>query len=938
MSSFTDTNLPQFKPYVSEMSPEIFHEVGQQKQQQYNQGVQLVQNQINNVAGLDVLRQTDKDYLHSKLNELGSNITGFLASDFSDNQLVNSVSGMVGSVAKDGRIQNAVYSTQKLRNESSNMNDAQKAGKSSPANDFWFSEKVNNYLNNKDPNATFDGKYVQKYNYEQPLLEKIKAAHLDKTAEDENITYTDPKTGQTKINQDVLNHVIHEGLSRSRVGSIIDEVFSSPEAQQQLQIEGYFNYQGYDANKLIENQASALDFRKQQILNNIPALATQAKMGKGDVRQKAINDIQTSQATLKNLNDDFETFKQLALSNPDAAKTYLYTQNKKELLTNENAWMNNSSEMKINPATEMSLKHSEFNLNAAKFKEEQKMDDERIKEIHSTIDKNAAEVSKLKADAELAIARSEGRIGKNGSSNYKTTPGSINTTENEAIGSSTYYDELKNVEDKKMQALSEFGFLNSDKYQDFYIKDATGKIVINPQYIDKDPHSHFIFNDKGSVIYNQIKADIATNARTLSDMHRNGQVDPNHSDAVKNWYDMMTLESTMKQKANDIENKYKPVLNSFSNDLKNLKPNYDFNIASQKNVSSPYLFKRVSFNSNDLPLLAAYRDGKSIIGELTNFAKQQGEVLKQKYGLNDDELSKLAYAVKENYPDIASAYNTITSKLGNTENKQKLEQREKDLKNLQQGSVGNTIYFSPNDKQDRSKLNNDISNELNQLMGDKSDGKYQQASELLDAEQKSNKIKNNYRFDYNDKTNSWTVKISQQDDKGKWTNVAPIELSPNFVKEHGLDKQINPVEAKFNNSNFGKLLNLNGGNSTFKGDASDMYSPEAAATALERVANDKYSVGFHLRSASSDNTLYRPYLYTKDLTTGVESNVPLDWSKCKNIKSLPTEIKDMMANKKSIYDKGQVLETVELLQNYLSPQYEKEGNEIIKALIGDKNI
>lgn len=936
MASFTETNLPQFKPYVSELPPEVFHEVGQQKQQQYNQGVQLVQNQINNVAGLDVLRQTDKDYLHSKLNELGNNITGFLASDFSDNQLVNSVAGMASSVAKDSRIQNAVYSTQKARTEMSNMQQAQKDGKSSPANDFWFQQQLNDYVNNQDPTATFNGRYIEKYDYEKPLLEKIKAAHLDKTAEDENITYTDPKTGQTKINQDVLNHVIHEGLSRSRVGSIIDEVFSSPEVQQQLQIEGHYNYQGYDANKLIENQATALDFRKQQILSNIPALSTQAKMGKGDVRQKAINDIQTSQATLKNLNDEFETFKQLALSNPDAAKTYLYTQNKKELLTNENAWMNNSSEMKINPAAEMSLKHSQFNLEAAKFKEQQKMDDERIKEIHSTIDKNAAEVLKLKADAELAVAKSEGRVGKDGSANYKTIPASINTTENDAIGSSSYYDELKNIGDKKMQALAEFGFLNSEKYQDFYIKDATGKIVINPQYIDKDPHSKYIFNDKGSAIYNKIKADIATNARTLSDMHRNGQVDPNYSDAVKNWYDMMTLENTMKQKANEVEDKYKPIISSLDKYTKNLPYSYNVDVTlPQKGLDSP-ISKNINLESKDLRALALYSVGYSIDGTETNLAKQQKEYLKQKYGLNEDEFEQLNFETTIQ-DRIRNNITSMMSELNNSSNKQKLEQREKEFKDLQQGSVGNTIYYSPNDKEDRLKLNNDISNELNQLMGDKSSGKYQQASELLNSEQKSDKIKNNYHFEYNNKTNSWTVKISQQDENGKWTNVAPIELSPNFVKEHGLDKEINPVEAKFNNSNFGKLLNLNGGNSTFKGDASDMYSPEAAATALERVANDKYSLGFHLRSASSDNTLFRPYLYTKDLTTGEESNVPLDWSKCKNIKSLPTEIKDMIANKKSIYDKGQVLETVELLQSYLSPRYEKEGNEIIKALIGDKN-
>jgi len=120
MASFTDI-IPQFNPYVQQLPVEAMVSVGMEKQRRYDEGLQKIQSQFEQVAGLDVVRDADKKYLQSKLNELGSNLKGFAASDFSNFQLVNSVGGMVKQVSNDKNVQNAVSSTAWYRKQLTEM-------------------------------------------------------------------------------------------------------------------------------------------------------------------------------------------------------------------------------------------------------------------------------------------------------------------------------------------------------------------------------------------------------------------------------------------------------------------------------------------------------------------------------------------------------------------------------------------------------------------------------------------------------------------------------------------------------------------------------------------------------------------------------------------------------------------------------------------------
>ena len=160
MASYTDS-IPQFNPYVQQLPVEAMVAVGMEKQKRYDEGIQKIQTSIDNIAGLDVAADVDKAYLQSKLNQLGNDLRIVGAGDFSNFQLVNSVNGMTNQIVKDPTIQNAVYSTARLKKEQARKEKAIQEGKSSPENEWWFNNQVNGYLQSTKPGETFNGQYIE---------------------------------------------------------------------------------------------------------------------------------------------------------------------------------------------------------------------------------------------------------------------------------------------------------------------------------------------------------------------------------------------------------------------------------------------------------------------------------------------------------------------------------------------------------------------------------------------------------------------------------------------------------------------------------------------------------------------------------------------------------------------------------------------------------
>lgn len=278
MASFTD-QISQFNPYIQELPVQEMVQVGMQKQAQYNQGVQKIQGYIDNIAGMDVMRDVDKQHLQSKLNELGSRLKTVAAGDFSNAQLVNSVGGMAGQIVKDPYVQAAVYS---YSNDNKNMKEMEKAkekGELTPHAEYVYNLKRNTYLNNpnlKDDEGkpiTFSGKYIKSWDLDGNLIKAIDAVG-DGEWTAQNIWKTvngkiqhkyepiiDPKTKQPLIDKstgkpamrdlgpelaDAAVEAKRKGKFSENVQAAIDAVFMRPEAQQELAMRGVYDYRGYD--------------------------------------------------------------------------------------------------------------------------------------------------------------------------------------------------------------------------------------------------------------------------------------------------------------------------------------------------------------------------------------------------------------------------------------------------------------------------------------------------------------------------------------------------------------------------------------------------------------------------------------------------------------------------------------------------------------------
>lgn len=283
MASFTD-QIPQFNPYIQQLPVEAMVKVGMEKQQRYDLGLQKIQGQIEQVAGLDVLRPVEKEYLTSKLDELGSNLKSFAASDFSNFQLVNSVGGMVNQLSKDPFVLAGVKSAALDRKNSEEIENDREKGLLTEHAQYFYQRQRDAFLNN--PNLSddsgkpvvFGGRYVRSFDIEKAMQEAIKSVGDSKWSA-ENVFVTDPLTG--KIKRDIVRQKdpktgqiieidkgpmlspyavkeIREGRFSENVQAAIEGVLSRPEAKQELLMQGVYNYRNFNDKESFIKQYQAV--------------------------------------------------------------------------------------------------------------------------------------------------------------------------------------------------------------------------------------------------------------------------------------------------------------------------------------------------------------------------------------------------------------------------------------------------------------------------------------------------------------------------------------------------------------------------------------------------------------------------------------------------------------------------------------------------------
>ena len=306
MASFTDNPqaLSTFNPYIQQLPVEAMVKVGMQKQQQYDEGIQKIQTNIDNIAGLDIYKDSDKAYLQTKINELGNNLRIVGAGDFSDFQLVNSVNGMTNQIAKDENVRNAVGATANAKKELAYMEEERKKGNTHPANEYVFKKKFSAWADNGEIGESFNSKYDPYFDVFKFAKETFAALGDDSMTFDQIFqTGADGKPLTDKNGRPILSHYMKrlekEGKFPEKVKETLNQIFSDGRVGKQLSIEGQYNFSSLDETELKGRVIAKKDDDLSKYTDALYSLNLQKSMGinvddKIDTVRDRINKINSS--------------------------------------------------------------------------------------------------------------------------------------------------------------------------------------------------------------------------------------------------------------------------------------------------------------------------------------------------------------------------------------------------------------------------------------------------------------------------------------------------------------------------------------------------------------------------------------------------------------------------------------------------------------------
>lgn len=276
MASFTDS-IPTFNPYVSQQPIESMVKVGMMKQQKYDTNLQKIQQSMSEIAGLQIGRDIDKEYLEKKVSEVSSRLRVFASGDFSNNNLTTSMRGMIAGIADDKIIQNSVRSTMAAQNAKQLQSKANADGNGSPSNDYALDKQLSTWYNDEEVGAIFSGSYKPYTEYQKPAMEVIKNLAKDHT--ENEVAFDFDNKGNIIGIRDAISNTVIEGITVEKIQAALKAQLS-PAMWEQMSMDGIYQYSGVSDEKFItstrERHSSIIDNINEKI-SDLQALATMAE-------------------------------------------------------------------------------------------------------------------------------------------------------------------------------------------------------------------------------------------------------------------------------------------------------------------------------------------------------------------------------------------------------------------------------------------------------------------------------------------------------------------------------------------------------------------------------------------------------------------------------------------------------------------------------------
>ena len=358
MASYKDITPSKFSPYVPTRPVEAMMRVGMYKQQKFDEGLKKIQDNIDNVAGLDVVRPEDKEYLQSKLNQLGGQISNMAGGDFSNFSLVNSVNGMTNQIVKDPAIMNAVSNTARYKKDLTTVDKLNSEGKWAPSNQAAFQKDVNNWFQGGQ-DATYNANISPYVNVTKDATEIVKALGVKETGRD--VAFNEK--GQLV---DAITRVRVKGISKERIASALKSGLS-PQAYRQLSIDGLYKYSNTSPEQYVNdvNLSYQSTFTKySEDRDRLVALKNAA--ASPSEQQRIQGEIDQVDSSIESIKSEYDSVSQ-GFSNGDVegSQAQLYTMNWLQDTSNAYATESVIQSYQTNPMARMQLERDKMRQSAA---------------------------------------------------------------------------------------------------------------------------------------------------------------------------------------------------------------------------------------------------------------------------------------------------------------------------------------------------------------------------------------------------------------------------------------------------------------------------------------------------------------------------------------------------------------------------------------------
>jgi hypothetical protein len=250
--------IPQFNPYIQEAPLDLVSQIGMYKQQRYYEGVQKVQSYVDSVAGINLARNVDRQYLQGKLQKLSADVSQVVNEDFSNPFLQTKIGNIAHGIQTDDKIVNGIMGTNELLQKKAQINDIRTKNSAAynPNNDVYSMIDVQKWMDNPEPGVPLQDnhKYIDYYDYSKEVRDAMKNFKPSK------ITNTVPKGEWMVTNSDA-------SYTNDEVRRYLEATLSD-RAKQQMKIEGVVSFLGRD-NELLGSYYSKLKDNVKQNNNLI---------------------------------------------------------------------------------------------------------------------------------------------------------------------------------------------------------------------------------------------------------------------------------------------------------------------------------------------------------------------------------------------------------------------------------------------------------------------------------------------------------------------------------------------------------------------------------------------------------------------------------------------------------------------------------------------